>query len=453
MATREQHASALLLEDLPPVSRELVRARLLTLRRVLQVGLLATLFFGPLAFGAVEEWSIAVLQLAAAGLFLAWALGQGLSRRLEVAISPMYMPMAAFALLIVVQLAFGLTAYRYATYTEFWNYLACGFVFFAVQQCLRNDSDLRMFVSAVAVFGFLLALFAIIQDFSSTDKLYWLRPVRFGGWIYGPYVNHNHYAGLMELLTPIPLVLALSPYAQGPKRALLAFAGVVMAGSIFLSGSRGGMVAFLVQTVFFAACLIAQRRGRRPALMLAAFLLLTFTFMIWFGGSQISDRLATLHDTWRSDSVSGRWAIVRDSAAMFASKPVLGWGLGTFPIVYPQFRGFYTNLFVNQAHNDYVQVLVEMGLLGFAVTLVFLALLYRYGLQRQREASGFSHYVRLAALVGCTGIVAHSLVDFNLHIPANAAWFFVLSALATASFASAGDELWSRRAFRDASGK
>jgi O-antigen ligase len=450
LATREQPAAVLLLDSPPATAREFARARPLVLRRVLQAGLLATLFFGPLAFGAVEDWSIAILQLAAAGLFLVWALGQGLSRRAELVLSPMYLPMAAFALLIVVQLVFGLTAYRYATSTELWSYVACGFLFFTAQQCLRDDSDVRLFVSAITVFGLLLALFAIVQDFSSTDKLYWLRPARFGGWIYGPYVNHNHYAGLMELLTPIPLVLALSPYANGPKRALLVFAGIVMASSIFLSGSRGGMAAFMVQTIFFAACLIAQRRGRRPALMLAAFLLLTLGFLVWFGGSQISDRLATLHDTWRSDAVSGRWAIVRDSGAMFTSKPLLGWGLGTFPVVYPQFRSFYTNLFVNQAHNDYLQVLVEMGILGFAATLVFLVLLYRYGLKRQPEASGFSHYVRLAALMGCTGIVVHSLTDFNLHIPANAAWFFALAALATARIPSAGGELSSRERFRTA---
>ena len=50
---------------------------------------------------------------------------------------------------------------------------------------------------------------------------------------------------------------------------------------------------------------------------------------------------------------------------MFLKRPVLGWGLGTFPVVYPQFRSFSTNFFVNQAHNDYLQLLVEMGLLGF----------------------------------------------------------------------------------------
>ena len=51
-------------------------------------------------------------------------------------------------------------------------------------------------------------------------KLYWIRTPRFGGWIYGPYVNHNHYAGLMEMLAPIPLIFALTRRARGPRKAL-----------------------------------------------------------------------------------------------------------------------------------------------------------------------------------------------------------------------------------------
>ena len=58
--------------------------------------------------------------------------------------------------------------------------------------------------------------------------------------------------------------------------------------------------------------------------------------------------------------------------------PLLGWGLGTFPTIYPSFRSFYTNLFVNQAHNDYAQLLVETGLLGFGLMLWFVFRLYRY---------------------------------------------------------------------------
>jgi O-antigen ligase len=105
--------------------------------------------------------------------------------------------------------------------------------------------------------------------------------------------------------------------------------------------------------------------------------------------------------------------------------------LGTFPTVYPSYRSFHTNLFINEAHNDYAQLLVETGLLGFALMLWFLIRLYRHGWPTSRRWEfKWDGAVSLAALLGCTGILFHSFVDFNLQIPANAALFYVLCGLA-----------------------
>jgi O-antigen ligase len=116
---------------------------------------------------------------------------------------------------------------------------------------------------------------------------------------------------------------------------------------------------------------------------------------------------------------------------MVRDRPVLGWGLGTFLIAYPQYRSFSTDLVVNQAHNDYVQVLVETGILGFACVAWFIVNLYRISLRNWRAHSRVATVSVLGALVGCTGILIHSLSDFNLHIPANAAMFFVLCGIAS----------------------
>jgi O-antigen ligase len=116
---------------------------------------------------------------------------------------------------------------------------------------------------------------------------------------------------------------------------------------------------------------------------------------------------------------------------MFVKRPIAGWGLGTFPTVYPSFRSFYTNLFVNEAHNDYAQLLVETGLIGFGLMLWFLVCLYRHGLPTSRRWEfKWDRAVSLASLLGCTGILLHSFVDFNLQIPANAAMFYALCGLA-----------------------
>jgi O-antigen ligase len=99
--------------------------------------------------------------------------------------------------------------------------------------------------------------------------------------------------------------------------------------------------------------------------------------------------------------------------------------------VYPRYRSFYTNFFVNQAHDDYVQLLVEMGGLGFAAMLCFLAIVFYRAIPKLKEWwKDPNGAVALAAMLGITGILVHSFVDFNLQIPANAALFYVLCTVA-----------------------
>ncbi len=118
-------------------------------------------------------------------------------------------------------------------------------------------------------------------------------------------------------------------------------------------------------------------------------------------------------------------AIVKDSVKMIRSRPVLGWGLGTFPEVYPSFRSFYTNYFVNEAHNDYVQMAVETGLAGFGLVCWFIALFYRRSLHKiERWRTDIVSAVTLASIIGVTGILVHSLVGFQSADPRQRSAFF-----------------------------
>ncbi len=281
------------------------------------------------------------------------------------------------------------------------------------------------------LYGAALASFSLIQGISSNGKLYWIRQPRMGGWIYGPYVNHNHYAGLMEMLVPIPLVLSLTKLASSRTRAAAAAVAAVMVGTIFLSGSRGGMLAIVAELLILALLLVKQKRGLRTAIGIGVFLVIVGGLLVWVGGAELSKRLATVGPSRSELSSDLRHYINRDGLRMFLKKPVLGWGLGTFPIVYPQFRTFYTNFFVNQAHNDYLQLLVEMGLLGFGTMIWFLVTLYTRALKKIGHwTSEISGAVTLACVLGLSGILVHSAVDFNLQIPANAALFYVLCTIA-----------------------
>lgn len=398
---------------------------------VVLFGTWAVLLSAPLAFGAVEPWAILGLEIGSSCLLMAWAVRQMLYSRLQITWSPIFAPMVGFSAILAAQIALHRSAYLYATSSGAMLYCVYGLLAFLVVQTLRRSAQVRHLGAAISLYGLSVAVFALIQSLSSGGKLYWMRAPRTYAWIYGPYYNHNHYAGLMELLFPVSLVIALSRGVRGKWRSVPAFAAIVMIGSIFLSGSRGGMIACLIQLTILG--LVVWTGGSRKSLITAAALLISIgILMFWAGGDSLVSRIGSIRQESKSELESGvRLAIDRDGLKMFAARPGLGWGLGTFPVVYPQFRSFFTDKFVNRAHNDYLQLLTETGLAGFAMMLWFVVIVYRAALQKMHDWSwDLNGAVALAAVVGCSGILVHSFVDSNLQIPANAALFYVFCAIA-----------------------
>ena len=396
----------------------------------LVISLCALLLFAVLAFGAVDEWSTLTFEAGASALFFAWAGKQLVSKEVKVSKNPLYLPTFLFFGLILVQIVLHRSAYGYVTKYEALQYGSYGIVLLIAAECVREEEARKKFALALIAFGALYAFFALAQELTSNGKIFWFYTPRFQTSNYGSYVNHNHYAGLMEMLVPIPLVVSMGHLFRGGKRALVASCAVLMASTIFLSGSRGGMIAFVLEIVLFAALTLAQRGSPRAALGSVTMCILILAFLVFLGKGQVLGRLGDLGPGIRLN-------ITKDCLRMFFDRPVLGWGLGTFPTVYPSYRSFYTNMFINEAHNDYAQLLVETGLLGFALMPWFLIRLYQYGLPTSRRWEfKWDGALSLAALMGCTGILFHSFVDFNLQIPANAAFFYVLCALAASDLPS-----------------
>jgi O-antigen ligase len=150
----------------------------------------------------------------------------------------------------------------------------------------------------------------------------------------------------------------------------------------------------------------------------------------WIGVHQVLQRFA---DYQSLEVTEGKRASMRvDTWHIFLDHPLMGTGLGTLQMVFPPYDTLYDGKIVNHSHNDYLEALAETGVLGGLCCVWFLGVLLLESLRGLAElGSSFGAALNLSGLVGCSGILVHSLVDFNLHIPANAMLFVVAAFLAT----------------------
>jgi O-antigen ligase len=288
---------------------------------------------------------------------------------------------------------------------------------------------------AMVAYTFLLALFAIFQFFSSQGLIYWR--VKSPGWTFGPYVNHNHYAGLMEMLIPLAVAGALPALRRRAPAVVVGAAVLIPVASLLLAGSRGGFLSLLAEILLAAVLVLGwgPRHARRAtALAGGAALLAAALLFFWMAPRHVAERLATLADHTPPSEAERehRWFAARDALRILVDHPALGAGLGSFETVFPRYQSFPSDFRWDYAHNDYAQALAETGAAGGATILAALGMFFWLAFgnlrERLRQPAG---WIPFAAALGCCGLLVHSSVDFNLHIPANAAWFAVCVALAT----------------------
>src|ERR1700736_3310698 len=211
--------------------------------KFLRVGICALVVFGVLAHGGVEDWARAVFEIGIGLLFLVWAVRYYLHSEETILISPLLPPLVGFLLVVLAQLLFSETASIFNTHQEFMLLLADVTMVFLAVQAFRTLEDWRGFVWFVMIFGFVVSVFGILQHLTFNGKLYWFREMHYGGIPFGPYVNRNHFAGFAELFIPMALVPLMLGKVRRERWFIVGLFAVVSIGSLFLAGSRGGIVS------------------------------------------------------------------------------------------------------------------------------------------------------------------------------------------------------------------
>jgi O-antigen ligase len=169
---------------------------------------------------------------------------------------------------------------------------------------------------------------------------------------------------------------------------------------------------------------IATRVGLAFAMIVAV-----FAGVLYFGGDEALTRLLGTVDS--SDPTTGRTHFWSGTVEVIKDHPLTGAGLGAFSAVYPRYDTANGNYRLEQAHNDYLQILSDGGIVGGVLGLAFVVWLFVAALRRIQTHDKMRRGVALGALSGCAGVLVHSFFDFTLHTAANGLMFLLLAALAT----------------------
>lgn len=391
--------------------------------RAIRIGICVLVVFAVLAFGTVEIWSTAILEIGAATLFLCWALLLFFRSEIEIRWNKTFWPLLAFIGIAGLQLVDGRTAYPFLTRVALLKLVACVLLFFLTVQAFRTRQEYKSFAWFLMSFGFAVAVLGLAQNYTSHYLLYWFRPLTEGGNPFGPYVDRNHFAGFMELIVPVGMSLIAF---RGVRREQMAFVGIltlVPIAALILTASRGGIVSFAVE-VGLLGVLMGARRVRFQAVAVASVLLAAVAVLGWLGAGRALDRIEA--SNVGEISTGRRMSMLRGAWRVFLDHRLSGMGLGTLVAVYPKYETLYDGKIVDHAHDDYAELLAETGVAGGLCGLVFLIMLFRESARRlAEEQSAFSQAFHAAGTVACVGLLIHSLVDFNMHIPANGLLFLL----------------------------
>lgn len=333
-------------------------------------------------------------------------------------------------------------------------FLAAGLTF------IDTTGRVKKLLIVLITFGTVMGFFGILQKLADPGAIYGLRETP-QAIPFGPYVNQHHFASLMVMLSaPVAGLLA----AGSMKRdytPLLLIASAMMAIAIVFSGSRGGMLSYAVMigTILFVAGrnsavkksdtdsdnVAAKIRLRILQFGGAVVLMLVVIGIVIFLGAGDSMIRGLGFGAESGDVSSGRFHFWGVAVQIFMSHPIIGAGLDAFGVAFTQFDTRNGLFRVEQAHNEYLQMLADGGILGFACVAAFCFLFIKRGFAQIGAAKNrIDVGVRLGAFAGCIAVLVHSIFDFPLRTNANAYIFLLLVVIALTS-AEFGEKSGKRR--------
>ena len=327
-----------------------------------------------------------------------------------------------------------------------WTFLLSLSLFFFVVRYLCTDKKTLTIVLAVMIsLGLIEAVYGVIQALVPSTGVLWVDYFNeHMGYASGTFINRNHFAGFIEMTWPLILGLTMAMKDRGHslkralasdmlnRQALMALGIVVLLLSLLLSRSRAGITGGLVglMTFWYMARPNIRRIALQTRLLLGAIVVVLCVYCVTIGVEPIFERFLSIGDG------KSRIDIWRDSLSILKDHP---WGIGlhNFETVFQVYNSsFFSDKTVIYAHNDYLQLLIETGWIGFFILIggfvFFTGKSFRLIRRFDAKADPKRFFLAVGAFSGIISLAFHSFFDFNLQIPANSLYFVTLIAILSA---------------------
>jgi O-antigen ligase len=328
-----------------------------------------------------------------------------------------------------------ISLYPFVTWQKLLLYLSYAAFFLVTTDYIRTSKQIKRFFWIIFTVAMIESLIGLLQYIASGTKV----PAS------GSYINPNHFAGLLLLVTPLFLGYLIhvstkehfqlnswkqAIKAQSSSNLLLLFATTLIAISLILSQSRGAIFSFAAAMLFLYMLISLNKKSSTVKWLLGVFFVIIILYSFWIGLDPVIEKFSETEET-----LPLRTYLWKDTFKLIKDFPAFGTGLGTFSLAYTLYKeDAYWPYVYDHAHNDYLELAAETGLIGFFLVLFALISFYKRAVYNIRKFSPqkdpLRYYILLGCLSGMFGLFIHAVTEFNFQIPANAYYFIFLLGLA-----------------------
>jgi O-antigen ligase len=423
---------------------------------IIDYGIIAVCFFAALAFGSNEPWTMGVI-VAVTAIFLAVKIICGVwGSKLKFSVGWNYLPLMLFLGIGGVQVWFwnkqlgnaGIwkihTVEQYSTIT--YLLLAASYVaiVFLVQNSFLSRRQIMFLVISILALGLFESLYGLFQFLWNYNFIWNWERLSHRGLATGTFINRNHYALFMNLTICagvgflfycskkilISPKLSLRNIIGTPGSAKLLWIILIVAHmgvALVFSMSRMGIIAMLCAVGIMIAVAGATESGKRGAIIVILLLVSVLGLAVYTGIDPVLARYGNIGTEKISET--DRVALWRDAWTMIKENPIFGRGLGSFQWTYPAYEHLIPDTPAKYAHNDYLQAVAEVGIVGLLLLLWAALSLCKTAFKNLRSEDPLVGGIGLATIGALTAIAVQEITDFGLYIPGVAVITAVLMGL------------------------